>query len=96
MNIRFRIVVVVAVLLCALAALEFPELVRLSDDTSNDFSFTVSKEADVVVAKQNASAQPVELAVRTAASWPPPEGSRSYRSLSSPSDLLPLLCIHRT
>ncbi|MGB8524024.1 MAG: hypothetical protein WCD43_13750, partial [Candidatus Acidiferrales bacterium] len=41
---RLHIAVVAALLFCALALVEFPELLKLKDDTSNDFTLLVSSQ----------------------------------------------------
>jgi hypothetical protein len=96
MNIRLRIVLVVVVLLCALTTLEFPELVRLSDDTSNDFSFTVSDAVNIAVSERQSSVPVSELAPKDLMLWPFAEDIRHDTAFNSPSDLLALHCIHRT
>jgi hypothetical protein len=46
-RIRICLAVVVGLLFCTLATLELPELVNLSDDTSNDYSLTVFQNYEV-------------------------------------------------
>jgi hypothetical protein len=49
-RIRLKLATVAALLLCSLATMEFPELVSLIDDTSNDFSVIFfAKDAPTVV-----------------------------------------------
>ena len=97
MRIRIKVVLVIAVLLCTVVTLEFPELARLSDDTSNDFSFEVCAVPEV----ENAVAerQPARLVLKPAAkdriSWNVAQHIW-HVPLSSSSDLLTLQCIHRT
>ena len=50
MHSRLTLAAVIALLLCSLAIMEFPELVNLIDDSSNDFSLVVfAKDAPGVV-----------------------------------------------
>ena len=95
MRTPIKIAMVVVVLLCTLATLEFPELVNLTDDTSNDFSLTVSQVTDVEVLKEQVSAAPDKVRVRTAESWAPLEDRQRCNSYPS-TDLLSLLCTHKT
>lgn len=46
MRIRLILALVVGLLFCTLSTLEFPELVNLTDDTSNDFSLAVFQTND--------------------------------------------------
>jgi len=41
MGVRFIVAIIVGLLFCTLATLEFPELLNLSDDTSNDYSLAI-------------------------------------------------------
>lgn len=41
MRVKLALATVVGLLLCSLATMEFPELVNLIDDSSNDFSLVV-------------------------------------------------------
>jgi hypothetical protein len=41
MRIRLIVATIAGLLFCTLAALEFPELVNLTDDTSNDYSLAI-------------------------------------------------------
>ena len=44
MRTRFILVAVVSLLFCSLSTLETPELVKLADDTSNDFSILIRRQ----------------------------------------------------
>jgi hypothetical protein len=41
---RFILVAVVSLLFCSLSTLETPELIKLTDDTSNDFSILIHRQ----------------------------------------------------
>ena len=85
----------VGLLFCSLATLEIAELVRLADDTSNDFSVFDSQQAPAVVVGQN-----LELQRKTYRTAGERETSRvSGRFAGTPHrtrDVLHLLCIMRT
>jgi hypothetical protein len=98
---RLRFAVVTTLLFCALAVVEFPELVNLKDDTSNDFTLLVSRQGvsspnNTIKPAQTPLAIPVrEVSLRVPIS--------SLLALSfpdtlanSPVDYLHLLCVHRT
>jgi hypothetical protein len=65
MRSHLSLVVLVGLLFCSLAAIEIPELVNLTDDTSNDYTVIVSQSrasaakenqqssADAIVAQSN-------------------------------------------
>lgn len=44
MRTRFILVAFVSLLFCSLCTLETPELVKLADDTSNDFSILIHRQ----------------------------------------------------
>jgi len=95
---RLTLAAVIALLLCSLAIMEFPELVNLIDDSSNDFSLVVfAKDAPGVV-KVRIYILPEK---RRASSAPPyPSIAASINRLIGPfrtSDgMLHLLCTQRT
>lgn len=97
---RLRFAVVVALLFGGLALAEFPELLQLKDDTSNDFTLVVAKQ-EVSSANYAAKSGPTPAAIFVG------EGSIhapiSPLALSffdpiarSSIDYLHLLCVHRT
>ena len=98
---RFRFAVVAALLFCALVFVEFPELLSLKDDTSNDFTLLVSRQD---VSSPNNTIKPAQtplaIPVREVSVQAP---ILSLLALSfpdtlahSPTDYLHLLCVHRT
>lgn len=96
MHVRIKIAAIVVVLLCTVATLEFPELVKLTDDTSNDFSLTVARKIDVVTVAQQATT-PAKTPARPGLRYhQSSEETPRYRSLYSSTDLLIRFCTHRT
>lgn len=98
---RLHIAVVATLLFCALAVVEFPELLNLKDDTSNDFTLLVSSQdvGSPNSATRPASA-PVAIPVQEAGVHAPISNLLALSfpdTLSqSPIDYLHLLCVHRT
>jgi len=98
---RLHIAVVAALLFCALALVEFPELLNLKDDTSNDFTLLVSSQdvSSPSSATRPASA-PVAIPVQAASIHAPISNllalSFPDTLAQSPIDYLHLLCVHRT
>jgi hypothetical protein len=98
---RLHLAVVTALLFCALAVVEFPELVNLKDDTSNDFTLLVSRQD---VSSPNNTIKPaqtpVAIPVRQVGVNAPISNllalSFPDTLANSPVDYLHLLCVHRT
>jgi|ERR1700733_16305427 hypothetical protein len=98
---RIRFAVVAALLFCALAFVEFPELLSLKDDTSNDFTLLASNQ---YVSPTNTSAKPsltpATIPVREVSLHAPISNllalSFPDTLAQSPIDYLHLLCVHRT
>jgi YbbR domain-containing protein len=98
---RLHLAIVTALLFCALAVVEFPELVNLKDDTSNDFTLLVSRQDvsspnNTIKPAQTPVAIPVRevsvhapISILLALSFPD-------TLANSPVDYLHLLCVHRT
>ena len=57
---RFCLALVVSMLFCGLSSSEIPELTRLTDDTSNDFTVLVVAKASVSVA---ANVKPTSIVI---------------------------------
>jgi hypothetical protein len=99
MRTKFSLTVVVTLLFCGLTPLEFPELLSLTDDTSNDFTLVVSTNTASHVAKDQTpkpapeivrpSKERFEVITRS------PLHDAPHSSHSS-SDYLDFLCVHRT
>jgi hypothetical protein len=96
-----NLTVMAALLLSCLALAEFPELLQLRDDTSNDFALLVSEqEASAGPATAKFVPQPSGVFVQRA-KVPPLISLSSVFSSSdfvthSSVDYLHLLCVHRT
>jgi hypothetical protein len=96
---KFSLAVVVTLLFCGLTPLEFPELLSLTDDTSNDFTLVVSTRTASHVARDQTpkpapeivgpSKKHFEVITKFQLHDPP------HSSYSS-SDYLDFLCVHRT
>jgi hypothetical protein len=90
-------VVLAAVLFCTVSVMEIPELLRLADDTSNDFSITDVREISApAVEAQQRCADTVPFVVSTAPRFEPsaPVQSRKFDPLFD--ERLHSLCILRT
>jgi len=98
---RLRYAVVVALLFSGLALAEFPELLQLKDDTSNDFTLVVSKaEAPPANYVGKSGATPAAILVSKGSTHTPVSEklglSFSDPIVQSSADYLHLLCVHRT
>ena len=94
---RLSLLFITALLVCAVSTLEFPELIQLVDNTSNDYSTVIfQKNASSAFAAQS----PDVIRLVSFALPPPPLVTRlqtsSCESQSSFPDLLHLLCVQRT
>ena len=94
---RFCLAVIVSMLFCGLSSSEIPELTRLVDDTSNDFTVLVVTKVSVSVA---ANVNPISIVSvvqrnndRLEYRFP---SAVSDVSAQSPTGYLQLLCVHRT
>ncbi len=98
---RLRFAVVATLLLGGLALSEFPELLQLQDDTSNDFTLLTSRQGSSSTSNA-AKFGPAPAAILVGE-------SKTFRAISgllapatpgpmlrSPIDYLHLLCVHRT
>jgi hypothetical protein len=94
---RFSLALIVSMLFCGLSSSEIPELTRLIDDTSNDFTVLVTAKTSVSVAT-NVNPVPTVSMVqqnndRLEYRLP---SSVSMLNAQSPTGYLQLLCVHRT
>lgn len=99
MSIKLALAMAVGLLLCSLATLEFPELVTLSDNTSNDFSLQVLGGGRAIAVQKNQTPRPERSAIPEVARLLHSATPRVFDfslSLQSTNDLLRLLCIQRT
>ncbi len=94
---RFCLALIVCMLFCGLSSSEIPELTRLIDDTSNDFTVLVTATTSVSVATNVNPISIVSVVQRN-------NDRLEYRLPSSvsvlnqqtPASYLQLLCVHRT
>src|SRR5271168_5373612 len=89
---------IVSLMLCSLAMLEVPELLSLTDETSNDFSLPVMCQPSPSIVINNAP-EMGRIATPLVAHWdfdPLILRPVLFDSLSPHHDLLHLLCIQRT
>ena len=94
---RFCLAVIVSMLFCGLSSSEIPELTRLVDDTSNDFTVLVVTKVSVSVA---ANVNPISIVSVVQRNHDQLEyrfpSSVSVLNAQSPTGYLQLLCVHRT
>ena len=97
-RIRLTLAIAAGLLLCSNATIEIPELVHLTDDTSNDYSLVVFVKNSVTVIKGQVAHR--ELPASARVSLQSDAGCSSTHSLILPSqtsgDMLHLLCVQRT
>jgi hypothetical protein len=97
---RFCLVLVVSMLFCGLTSSEIPELTRLIDDPSNDFTLVVATKTPATVSASvvaNPSAGTCVGAVeQNDDRLEYREPSSSILCAQSPTGYLQLLCVHRT
>jgi hypothetical protein len=97
MRIQYSVSLVVGVLFCTLALLEFPELLSLGDHTPNDYSLTIFQSTTGGVAREQTDL-PVMVksgGKRMKSKSQQPPGRTEVRSHPG-GDFLRLLCIERT
>jgi hypothetical protein len=94
---RFWLALVVSMLFCGLSSSEIPELTRLIDDTSNDFTVLVIAKTSISV---TANVNPVSIGSAVQQNDDRLEyhlpSSVSILNAQSPASYLQLLCVHRT
>jgi hypothetical protein len=94
---RFCLAVIVSMLFCGLSSSEIPELTRLIDDTSNDFTVLVVTKVSISVATNVNPISIVSVVQQNndrLESYLP--ASFSILNAQSPTGYLQLLCVHRT
>src|ERR1700730_3069590 len=96
MRSRLIFAVLLGVLFCSLASLESTELIRLADDTSNDFSLSLSEhETSSASVRESHSVQPKTLPATDESE--PRKVRRLFEDSSyAAKDSLHFLCIMRT
>ena len=95
MRTRLIFAIVVGLLFCTLTTLEFPELINLTDDTSNDYSLTISQSSSPGVLYNRTSDLNRETR-RSARVDEPVVMDRTSARLYDAPELLHLLCTRRT
>lgn len=96
MRSHLSLAVLVGLLFCGLAAIEIPELVQLTDDTSNDYTVVVSQsKASAVNDGQQSGAAAIVARSNAVSGYnraPRSPHGATYRS----NDVLHLCCVQRT
>ena len=96
MSIRLILALLASLLFCTLATFEFPELLNLTDDTSNDYAIEVVQSTEGCAVRQQTADTPPKLSrassrpdwMLTLAQFPaPPRRGAAF---------LRLLCVRRT
>jgi hypothetical protein len=96
-RVKLGFAILTAVLFCGLASLEFPEFLRLTDDTSNDFTLLLSKAPAGHAALKQVTARALADECNDVGQIPQQVSSDPLiPSLHSSIDYLHLLCVHRT
>ena len=96
MRLKVIFFVVVGLLFCSLATLETTELVKLVDDTSNDFSLlNVETNTSSAIVQQSQESQPKAVPAKFQSRQPKVRRAISGSSYAS-NDLLHVLCVIRT
>jgi hypothetical protein len=97
MRLKPTFALTISLLFCTLATLGLPELIHLTDDTSNDYSLVVFTANKVTVVTEQAPSSPEKAPLSPAVRHQYPATSLQSRSSIEPSaDLLHPLCILRT
>lgn len=96
MRLKIIFFVIVGLLFCSLATLETTELVKLVDDTSNDFSLlNVETNTSSAIVEQSQESQPKAVPAQFESRQPKVRRAISGSSYAS-NDLLHVLCVIRT
>ena len=97
---RFCLALVVSMLFCGLSSSEIPELTRLVDDPSNDFTLVVATKTPAVASASVVANPRVGTCVGAVRQGDDRleyrEPSFSILHAQSPTGYLQLLCVHRT
>ncbi len=97
---RFCLALIVCMLFCGLTSSEIPELTRLIDDPSNDFTLVVATKTPAAASTSVVANPSVGTCVGAVQQNDDRLGHRaSYTSVlhaQSPTGYLQLLCVHRT
>jgi hypothetical protein len=88
---------VVCVLLCGIVSSEFPELLSLTDNTSNDFTFGKASSQECTSTLSAALHKSVPLDRKDSECGPPTSCAPALMATQTlPSDLVVLNCVLRT
>jgi hypothetical protein len=96
MRARFILVAVVSLLFCSLSTLETPELLKLADDTSNDFSILIHRQETTVSIGNPARVSRLKTIRCRPAVDRAPIRFRFASSSRPAQDFLHFLCVQRT
>jgi hypothetical protein len=99
MRTKLTLATVIGLLFCTLATMELPELIKLVDNTSNDFSLIVFAESTVTAVKTRMLPQgrPVSAHVQSRQTAAYFQSHSLFRNLqASDDDMLHVLCVQRT
>ena len=96
MRLKLTLAIAFGLLFCSLAMLEFPELVSLTDNTSNDFSLVVFNRAGIATDAKRATERGASLTLLR--HLPLFAAARLNFSSDSPREknCLRLFCVQRT
>lgn len=96
MRIRLIVATIAGLLFCTLATLEFPELVSLSDDTSNDYSLAIFPRSEGAAAQKQIADFPAGSTATNRRLEQPLMRVQFSAPSYGPTESLHLLCIQRT
>jgi len=97
MRLKVIFFVVIGLLFCSLATLETTEILKLADDTSNDFSLlNVEANTTSAVVRQSLGTKPKAVPAPIQAEQPKEVHPAVSHASNISNDLLHLLCVIRT
>jgi hypothetical protein len=97
MRARLIFATLISFLICSLATLETTELLRLADDTSNDFSVpNVQQKAASIAVPQSRDQHPETVQTLDGGERPNVLPQTAGSSSHTPKDILQTLCVMRT
>jgi hypothetical protein len=100
-RIRAAFAIGIALLLCSLASMELPELIKLVDDTSNDYSLVLSGKNAPTAVRAEVRMLPRGTVASATSQYPSDEGSvrpdlRVVHLFRTSDGMLRMLCTNRT
>jgi hypothetical protein len=96
LRIKLILGLVVGLLFCALATLEVPEFLNLTDDTSNDYSLVTVQENPVAAVQTQMPQLPLNPVVTVTHRKEPVVRFVSHNPAPTADDFLHSLCVLRT